>query len=256
MLNIITIPAFDDNYIWLAHHQGNNNCIVVDPGDAVPVFAALEKHQLELEAILITHHHPDHVGGVEQLVSATKACVYGPAKENIPSLDKPLSEPDSIHLAKSELIFDVLDVSGHTKGHIAYVTNNTVFTGDSLFAGGCGRIFEGTPEQMHKALTKLANLPDETRVYCAHEYTESNLNFALAVETDNKEIIQRLEQVQKDRANKIATVPTTIALEKATNPFLRSHLKSLQDAAKSYSGVQPNSEIETFTTIRKWKDNY
>jgi len=256
MLTMITIPAFDDNYIWLLHQQGNKNCVVVDPGDEEPVLEALKKYQLELEAILITHHHPDHIGGVESLVSVTGASVYGPAKENIPAMKYPLKESDNVRLPKSGLNFNVFDVPGHTKGHIAYLTEDILFTGDSLFAGGCGRIFEGTPEQMYQSITKLANLPDETKIYCAHEYTLSNLTFALAVEPDNNDIANRLEQVKSDRTQGIPTVPTTMGLEKATNPFLRCHLNTLIEAAKSYSGIQPNTEIETFATIRGWKDSF
>ena len=256
MLNIITIPAFNDNYIWLLHQQGNNNCVVVDPGIAKPVLEVLRKKHLELESILITHHHPDHIGGVKDLVSATGASVYGPANESISELDYKLIESDSVVLNKSKLTFSVFDVPGHTKGHIAFLTEDALFSGDSLFAGGCGRLFEGSAEQMHHSLSKLALLPADTKIYCAHEYTESNLNFALAVEPENADLINRMQQVKLDRANGKPTVPSLLSVEKATNPFLRCHHPSLIEAAKSRLGHPSSSEIETFATIRQWKDKF
>ncbi|MCP3674827.1 MAG: hydroxyacylglutathione hydrolase [Gammaproteobacteria bacterium] len=256
MLNIITIPAFDDNYIWLIHQEENNNCVVVDPGDDEPVMEVLNKLQLNLEAILITHHHPDHTGGVKQLVAATGASVYGPANEDIKELDYRLSEKDTVNLDKSALSFSVFDVPGHTKGHIAYLTEDALFSGDSLFAGGCGRIFEGTAEQMYQSLTKLSLLPADTRIYCAHEYTEGNLNFALAVEPENNDLVDRINEVKKKRANGQSTVPSLMHVEHATNPFLRSQQKSVMKVAESRLGKVPSSEIETFSSIRSWKDSF
>mgnify|MGYP002634915341 CR=1 FL=1 len=256
MLKIITIPAFNDNYIWLIHQQDNNNCAVVDPGDAKVVLEVLQKNQLHLEAILITHHHPDHIGGVKELVTATGAAVYGPANEAISELDYRLNESDSVELTKSNLNFSVYEVPGHTKGHIAFLTEDVLFSGDSLFAGGCGRLFEGTAAQMHSSLTKLAQLSTDTKIYCAHEYTESNLNFALAVEPQNNDLINRVKQVKIDRANGKPTVPSLLSVEKATNPFLRCHIQSVIDVAKSRLDRQSISEIETFATIRQWKDNF
>jgi len=256
MLTISPIPAFDDNYIWILHQHGNKNCVVVDPGDEDPVLDYLRAQQLNLEAILITHHHFDHTAGIEGLVRETGADVYGPANEKIPELQFPLKEPDQFELQQSGLGFRVLDVPGHTRGHIAYLIEDVLFSGDCLFAAGCGRLFEGTAEQMYQSISKLSNLPDATRVYCAHEYTEANLKFALAVENNNPDIANRLQQVMSDRANNKSTIPTTIALEKLTNPFMRCHLKPLKEAAKSYSGEQPGSESETFSTIRRWKDSF
>lgn len=256
MLNIVTIPAFDDNYIWLVHRQGNQNCVVVDPGDAQPVLEALKQHQLNLEAILITHHHPDHVGGVKQLVAETGATVYGPRNETIDDVEFQLDESSSVKIEKSQLDFRVIDVPGHTNGHIAYYTDTALFSGDSLFAGGCGRLFEGTPEDMYLSLSKLAELPDDTRVYCAHEYTEANLKFALAVEPSNQELIERIEKVAKTRAEGKSTVPSLMATEKATNPFLRCQHESLTTAASTRLGRQPGSQIETFASIRQWKDSF
>jgi len=256
MLTIIPIPAFDDNYIWIIHQQGNNNCVVVDPGDEEPVIDFLREQNLHLEAILITHHHYDHTAGIGPLVKKTAATVYGPANEAIPGVQFPLDESMQFELEQSALCFKVIDVPGHTRGHIAYLIDNTLFSGDSLFAAGCGRLFEGTADQMNQSLNKLSQLPDTTKVYCAHEYTEANLNFALAVEPDNNDILNRLHQIKQDRDNNMSTIPTTIALEKRTNPFLRCHLKSLEKSAKSYSGEQPCSENETFATIRQWKDSF
>ncbi|MCP4413949.1 MAG: hydroxyacylglutathione hydrolase [Gammaproteobacteria bacterium] len=256
MLTIIPIPAFDDNYIWIIHQQGNKNCVVVDPGDEKPVLDFLQEQQLQLEAILITHHHYDHTAGIEQLVRETAATVYGPANETIPGVQFAIGEPDQVDLEQSGLCFKIFDVPGHTRGHIAYLIDDALFSGDCLFAAGCGRLFESTAEQMYHSLNKFAQLPDATRVYCAHEYTEANLEFALAVEPDNSDISNRLQQVKRDRGNQMSTIPTTIALEKLTNPFLRCHLKPLKQAAKSYSGEQPHSESETYATIRQWKDNF
>jgi len=256
MLNIITIPAFDDNYIWLIHQQGNTNCVVVDPGDAKPVITALKEHNLKLESILITHHHPDHVGGVKELVTETGASVYGPGTENITEVDYPVAEADQVLIKNSELNFSVIEVPGHTRGHLAFVTEDALFSGDSLFAGGCGRLFEGTAEQMFLSLSKLTSLPDDTRIFCAHEYTLANLKFAIAVEPDNQALIQRIEQADKDRSDGKSTVPSLLSLEKATNPFLRSDHQSVMEAAESFSGLKPGSQIETFTAIRQWKDSF
>ncbi len=256
MLTIIPITAFDDNYIWIIHQQGNKNCVVVDPGDEKPVLDFLQEQQLQLEAILITHHHYDHTAGIEQLVRETAANVYGPANETIPGVEFALGESNQVNLDQSGLCFKIFDVPGHTRGHIAYLIDDILFSGDCLFAAGCGRLFEGTAEQMYHSMNKLAQLPDATRVYCAHEYTEANLEFALAVEPNNTDISSRLQQVKHDRSNHMSTIPTTIALEKLTNPFLRCHLKPLEQAAKSYSGKQSYSENETFATIRRWKDSF
>jgi len=243
MLNIITVPAFDDNYIWLLHQTGNKNCVVVDPGDAKPVLAALDKHQLKLEAILITHHHPDHIGGVNELVLATGASVYGPGNEEIKEVDFPVNESDMVKLDNSALTFSVFDVPGHTRGHIAYLTDDALFSGDSLFAGGCGRIFEGTAEQMYLSLTKLSKLPGETRIFCAHEYTESNLKFALAVEPENETLVERMQEVKKARSKGKPTVPSFLSVEIATNPFLRSHQQSVVKVAE-------------LRLDRSWKDSF
>ena len=260
MLDIITLPAFNDNYIWLIHKKGSNYCTVVDPGDAVPVLNYLNEHELKLEAILITHHHHDHVGGIDQLVSSTSAKVYSPASENIGDTDYQLKQDDIVSLEKSEIELKVLDVPGHTLGHIAYLisldSQDALFCGDTLFAGGCGRIFEGDAEQMHHSLSKIATLDKNTLIYCAHEYTLSNLNFALAVEPTNQKLIVRIEQTKSDRTKGLATVPSLLSLEKQTNPFLRCHEESVKLAAAKRNNINMPTEIETFTTIRQWKDSF
>lgn len=262
-INITGINAFSDNYIWAIANKGK--IALVDPGDANVCINFLEKSQNVLNTILITHHHADHTGGIKQLVSYCQKkqwplTIYGPANENIPHCDIKLVENNVVNLAELDLNFTVIDLPGHTAGHIAYLTNDhkepLLFCGDTLFSGGCGRLFEGTAKQMLASLTKLANLPDNTRVYCAHEYTQANLNFALAVEPTNSDLIAYNKQVTELRANHQSSIPTTIALEKQINPFLRSHEQSIQESAMAFdTSMQPNS-LDAFTTIRRWKDQF
>jgi hydroxyacylglutathione hydrolase len=253
-LQIDPVPAFNDNYLWLAHRD--RRAFVVDPGDADPVEEALAARGFELDAIVVTHHHGDHVGGVERLKRAHGAKVYGPAGETIPAIDVPLVEGDRVGLLG--IGFDVLAVPGHTRGHIAYhaPSIDVLFCGDTLFAGGCGRLFEGTPAQMSASLARLARLPDATRVYCAHEYTVANLRFALAVEPDNTALAQRLAECERLRARDVPTVPSTIALERATNPFLRCDEPAVRAVAERRRPGAGASTIETFAVIRAWKDIY
>lgn len=260
MLLIEPIRAFQDNYIWLLHDRHSRQACVVDPGDAAPVIKVLSSRGLTLAAILITHHHPDHVGGVPLLVERYDATVYGPDSDCFKDVDVLLRDGDRVQVLGWE--FDVLAVPGHTLDHIAYYHHApgrppALFPGDTLFAGGCGRLFEGTAEQMHHSLTRLAHLPDETQVFCAHEYTLANLRFALAVEPDNKALQQRLQDVERFRENDWPTLPSTIALEKATNPFLRSTEPEVIAAASEYLGKHCNdaSPADTFAAIRLWKDN-
>lgn len=259
-MNIIihTIPAFQDNYLWLFHRQGDNRAAVVDPGDATPVLAALQAQQLSLAAILVTHQHPDHIGGVRELISHFPNCkVFGPA--DISVVTDPVGEGDSI--APLGIDFDVLEVPGHTLNHLAYFTRADaegpqLFCGDTLFAGGCGRLFEGTPQQMYNSLAKLAGLPDATRIYCAHEYTAANLKFARAVEPNNQVLAERTEQVTQARADMQPTVPTVLKLEKQTNPFLRTSAAEVKEAATNFAGAPLCDEIEVFAAIRCWKDSF
>jgi hydroxyacylglutathione hydrolase len=252
MLQIKSIPAFNDNYIWLIENS-DQRCAVVDPGDARPVLAYLKEHQLTLEAILITHHHNDHIGGLSELLRHyPKIAVVGPAKEAIPSLSLGVSDGDNIELFGSH--FEVLSIEGHTSGHIGYYGNSTLFCGDVLFSAGCGRVFEGTMEQMYQSLSRLALLPEETLVYCAHEYTAGNVSFALAVEPENSELHKYRDEVNRLTAHQQPTLPTSIGREKLINPFLRTHS---QDVIKSVSNRTKNHDpVSIFTALRQWKDEF
>jgi len=255
MIQISALPAFTDNYIWLLQDHSTQRCAVVDPGDATPVQAWLDAHPgWVLSDILVTHHHHDHVGGVQALKDATQATVYGPASENIPARDKALRDNDKVSVLGWD--FDVYAVPGHTLGHIAYYHHGLLFCGDTLFAAGCGRLFEGTPEQMHHSLSRLAALPEDTLVYCTHEYTLSNLKFAAAVEPDNQDIAARLEKVSRQRNEGVITLPSTLALEKLTNPFLRATETSVKQKADERNGQRNQTPSEVFAALRAWKDKF
>ena len=254
MIQVVPIPAFKDNYLWLIHD--GTHAAVVDPGDAAPVVDYLMQHGLNLAAILITHHHADHIGGLPVLTDKYKVPVYGPAGEEIAGLTERLMEGDRITLPELGLSFDILDIPGHTAGHIAYLGDGRLFCGDTLFAGGCGRVFEGTMPQMRASLGKLKNLPGDTLVYCAHEYTLSNLKFARAVEPGNQALAAREQQDQATRAAQQPTVPTRIALERETNPFLRWDAPEVVAAATARSGKSAPGADEVFTAIREWKNSF
>ncbi len=257
MLNVTPVRAFADNYLWLVHGQVQARRVAaVDPGDARAILAALEAGGLTLDTILITHHHADHVGGVAELVERTGARVYGPARERLPGMPLPLSGGDQVALPKLGLTFDVLDVPGHTAGHIAYVGHGAVFCGDTLFSAGCGRLFEGTPGQMLASLDALASLPDDTRVYCAHEYTLSNLRFALNVEPENGDLQAWQADAAALRERDQPTVPTTIGREKRVNPFLRAREAGVRRAAERHAGRPLATPVEVFAEIRQWKDGF
>ncbi|MDU9408193.1 hydroxyacylglutathione hydrolase [Pseudomonas sp. zfem001] len=257
MIQIDALPAFNDNYIWLLQDARSKRCAVVDPGDAAPVMAWLEaRPDWTLSDILITHHHFDHVGGVETLKKATGARVAGPAAEKIPARDLDLSDNDEIDVLG--LRFQVMAVPGHTLGHIAYyhAGEDLLFCGDTLFAGGCGRLFEGTPQQMHQSLSRLAALPARTLVYCTHEYTLSNLRFAHAVEPDNARLNERLAEVTRWRDEGRISLPSNIELELATNPFLRAGEPSVVAATNGRDDRQSSEPSAVFASLRAWKDNF
>lgn len=256
-LSISGVEAFDDNYIWLIHANkrgSENNVIIVDPGDEEAIMEAIERHQVTPNAIFITHHHGDHVGAVRALVARFEIPVYGPANENIPCLTHPLSEDEQVELNDLELSFKIIDVPGHTRGHIAFYGHGSLFIGDTLFAGGCGRLFEGTPAQMQNSLAKLLELADETMVYCAHEYTQANLTFAIRVEPNNQALLARITETDAMRAERKPTVPSTLSLEKQTNPFLRFYEPSVVKAAEGFAGRKMEDTVDVFKTVRYWKD--
>lgn len=255
MIQVVPIPAFQDNYLWLIHD--GRHAAVVDPGDAQPVVDYLTQHELELAAILVTHHHGDHIGGLPTLIARFPGLtVFGPAGEKIPQLTQKLKEGDRITLPELGLSFSILDIPGHTAGHIAYLGDGRLFCGDTLFAGGCGRVFEGTMPQMRASLAKLKALPGETLVFCAHEYTLSNLKFARAVEPDNAALASRQQTDQATRAASRPTVPSNIALERDTNPFLRWDAPQVIAAAKTRLRHATSGPDEVFGAIREWKNSF
>jgi hydroxyacylglutathione hydrolase len=256
-MTLLPLPAFQDNYLWLLHD--GRKALVVDPGDAQPVLACLQQGGLQLEAILVTHHHPDHIGGLDAVRQATGAQVFGPANETIPGPLTRLSQGGRVRALG--LDFQVLDVPGHTSGHIAFFCPDVdgaplVFCGDTLFSGGCGRLFEGTPAQMLASLDALAALPETTRVCCTHEYTLSNLRFARTVEPENADLFQYQQRCEALRAQGLPTLPSTIGLEKKINPFLRSRLPAVRGAAQAFNGAHPEDEVAVFAAIRQWKNEF
>lgn len=253
-LSISAIEAFDDNYIWLLT-AGGKACAVVDPGDEDPVLEVLEKQGLDLRYILLTHHHPDHTGGVSALLEHYKATVFGPADERVPLVDEVCRDGDQVQLADLNASFRILEVPAHTRSHIAFYGENVLFSGDTLFSQGCGRFFEGTAADMQTSLDKLAALPAETKNYCAHEYTQSNCAFALEVEPDNPALQARANEVASLRAAGKITLPTSLADELATNPFLRTREDSVVNTARR---LDPNATagVSTMAAIRAWKDRF
>ena len=263
MLNVTPIPAFSDNYIWCLHHHGETDAVVVDPGDAGPVLEALESRGLELVGVIITHHHFDHTGGLDALLEHRQVPVWGPHNPAISQISVRLGEGAQVEILGVE--WTVLEVPGHTLDHIAFYAENTggdpcLFCGDTLFAGGCGRVFEGNPGMMLASLDKLAALPSATRIFCAHEYTMANLAFAAAVEPENAALKARIEHDQALRDRALPTVPSTLGLELDTNPFLRCTQPALVERMVETVPPEQRSQgpdpVSVFAAVRGWKDNF
>ncbi len=254
---IVPLRAFSDNYIWTI--RDTHHAIVVDPGDARPVIDYLQAEKLELSAIVITHHHADHIGGVKELLSRTAGRnipVYGPHDPRVPDATQRLKEGESITLPHFGIKLTVLEVPAHTNSHIAYYGDGLLFCGDTLFAAGCGRLFEGTPAQMHDAMAKFMRLPDDTRVYCAHEYTVANIRFARAADPANGALADWEARAKAMREVDAPTVPTTIALERATNPFMRCSEKAVITTASQRAGKPLSDPVSVLGAIREWKNNF
>lgn len=254
MYQVTPIPAFNDNYIWSIEDLNNNNCILVDPGDATPVIEYLRRTGKTLSAVLLTHHHNDHIGGVSALQAKhPQLPIFGAKDPRIPATHA-VKEGDTF--TRGELNFSVLEIPGHTSSHIGFYTRDWLFCGDTLFSAGCGRLFEGTPQQMRQSLDKLCQLPDNTQIFCTHEYTQANVNFALAVEPDNRVLQQYASWVNAQRSADKPTLPSQLGKEKAINPFLRSHVPEVIATAKTRSQMSHLSQDDVFAEIRRWKDSF
>ena len=254
-VQVYPVKAFQDNYIWTIHD--GTAAVVVDPGDAEPVLLYLENNRLTLHAILITHHHPDHIGGIAKLKSRFPVPIYGPRHENIEHLSHELVEGDQVLIESLGLKLSVFDIPGHTAGHIAYYDDEHLFCGDTLFSCGCGRLFEGTPKQMHESLDKLTKLPDSTKVYCTHEYTLANIAFSRTVDPNNECLAAYENTVRRLRARDEVTLPSTIGHEKKVNPFIRTKEPDIAHAAANVANsTSTKNSLEIFTVLRKLKDNF
>lgn len=256
MLQIHAVNAFTDNYIWLIQSAQGQNVLIIDPGDADPVIHFVEQQGLRPVAILVTHHHHDHVGGISRLKDLYNLTVFGPQQETINTLDVSLAAQTAKIIDAAFPAFQIIDTPGHTPGHISYLLENNLFCGDTLFAGGCGRLLGGTAEQLFNSLQTLKQLTDDTNVFCAHEYTLANLQFAIAVEPNNPHLLERIAKVTALRKQKIATVPSKLHEEKRTNPFLRCEISEVKKAAEAYAGQPLNSPLAVFKVLRAWKDSF
>lgn len=255
-IQIVPISAFKDNYIWCLINKNTKHCLVIDPGEGKPVLTQLNRLDLSLDAILITHHHWDHTNGIRSILKSHSVPVYGPAKEKIVGMTQAVEQGDKIELANWPISFKVMAIPGHTLGHIAYYGNRLLFCGDTLFTGGCGRLFEGTAEQMLDSLTRLAQLPDKTQIYCGHEYTLANLHFAQEVEPNNPHIKKRLEKTRELRQKNLASVPSLLEEERLTNPFLRCDQPDIIQRIEKRTGRKFSSPVAVFTYLRQWKNNF
>jgi hydroxyacylglutathione hydrolase len=257
MQPVLHVRAFEDNYIWVLRGDSRTHAALVDPGDAAPVLEALPRLGLLPAAILCTHHHNDHVGGIPELLRHYPGLpVYGPMHERIEGLTHPLRDTDEVQLSALGLNFRVLDIPGHTRGHIAYYGHGWLFCGDTLFSAGCGKLFEGTAAQMHNSLTRLSALPDSTEVYCGHEYTVANLRFALTVEPENAAARAYRNEAEALRAAGEPTLPTTLERERQINPFLRASTPTVRAAAEKQAGETLPDSVAVFAAIRRWKDSF
>jgi len=251
---VVPLRAFSDNYIWTLRDA--HCAAVVDPGDAQPVLDYLARENLKLVAILNTHHHADHVGGNAALLARTPVPVYGPRDERISEVSERLADGQRFTLPHFGIELEAIEIPGHTRSHIAFYGDGLLFCGDTLFAAGCGRLFEGTPRQMHDSLTRLARLPDDTRVYCGHEYTLSNIKFAKAVDPDNRRLLELETRAQAQRAQDQPTLPSTISQEKATNPFLRVTDPAVIRSASARAAKKLSDPVSVLAEIRDWKNNF
>lgn len=253
-IQIDGVPIFADNYIWLILNRQQKKAIAIDPGDAKPLQDYLCAKQLKLEAILITHHHADHVGGILPLIQNRPIPVYGPHNPTIRGLSHPIQEPDQFSLPFLPNPITVFNIPGHTLDHIAYYLPGMLFSGDTLFSAGCGRVFEGTMAQMFHSLQKIAALPNDTKIYCTHEYTLNNLQFAQKVEPDNLDIQHKITEVKKLRTENKPSVPTQLGDEKKINPFLRCHVPAVMSSVERQTGLTLRDPIIVFQYLREWKN--
>lgn len=254
-MNIIPVPTLKDNYVWTLIDKDKNSAIVVDPGEASPVRNYLQQHHLQLSAILVTHHHWDHTNGILDLKKIYQVPVFGPSKQ-INGVDFIVKEKEEVSVENFPIKLSILNIPGHTLDHIAYYAKGIIFCGDTLFAAGCGRLFEGSAKQMYHSLQKLASFSDSTKIYCAHEYTLNNLRFAKLVEPNNKKIAARIQQVSAICANHEPSLPSSLLDEKETNPFLRCHLPDVIASIEAFAGHKLNDAVEVFAWLRRWKDEF
>lgn len=255
-INLKPLPSLSDNYIWVIINTINSTAVIIDPGAATVCVNFLEQQNIRPVAILVTHRHWDHVNGIEQLIKKYDIPVYGPATEFIPCLTAPLTSHDSFSIPEIKLDFQAMDLSGHTAGHIGYLTDNMLFCGDTLFSAGCGRLFSGTAEQLHAALQRIKQLPADTTIYCAHEYTLDNLRFAQVVEPDNAAIQSRVEEVKTLRAKNLPSLPSTLENEMRYNPFLRTDRVNIMKTVAQHSGQNIDNSEDCFRYLRIWKDRF